>query len=69
MAILVTGERAMYIRKTRDEWEVQGNYGYGHGFECVDTLNTRSEAKDSLKVYRENERGVFFKIVKKRVKI
>lgn len=59
----------MYKRKTRDEWQVMGDYGYGHGFECVDTLNTRTEAKDSLKVYRENEMGVSFKIVKKRVRI
>lgn len=58
-----------YIRKTRDGWQVQGNYGYGHGYECVDTLNTYKEAKESLKVYRENELGVSFKIVKKRVKI
>lgn len=56
-----------YIRKTRDEWQVQGNYGHGH--ECVDTLDTRVEAKESLKVYRENERGISFKIVKKRVKL
>lgn len=59
----------MYKRLTRDEWQVQGNYGYGHGYECVDTVNTRIEAKESLKVYRENERGVSFKIVKKWVKI
>ena len=58
-----------YIRKTRDEWQVQGDYGYGHGFECVDTLSSRIEAKDSLKLYKENERGVSFKIVKKRVKL
>lgn len=59
----------MYNRKTRDEWQVMGDYGYGHGLECVDTLNTRTEAKESLKVYKENERGINFKIVKKRVKI
>lgn len=58
-----------YTRKTKDAWQVMGDYGYGHGCECVDTLNTRSEAKESLKVYRENEMGVSFKIVKKRVKI
>lgn len=58
----------MYKRKTRDEWQVVGNYGYGHGYECVDTLDTRSAAKESFRLYRENERGVSFKIVKKRVK-
>lgn len=58
-----------YTRKTRDEWQVVGNYGYGHGYECVDALNTYTEARASLKVYKENERDVSFKIVKKRVKI
>lgn len=59
----------MYKRSTRDEWQVQGLYSSQYGYECVDTLDTRSEAKESLKVYRENERGVSFKIVKKRVKL
>lgn len=69
MAILVTGGRAMYKRLTRDEWRVMGYYGSQYGFECVDTLDTRIEARESLKLYRENERGISFKIVKKRVKI
>ena len=59
----------MYKRSTRDEWQVQGNYGYGHGYEAVDTLNARTEARESLKLYRENERGVSFRIVKKRVRL
>lgn len=69
MAILVTGGRAMYKRLTRDEWQVMGYYGSQYGYECVDTLNTRLDAKASLKLYRENERGVSFKIVKKRVRL
>lgn len=59
----------MYKRKTRDEWQVQGLYSSQYGYECVDVLNTRKEAWESLKAYRENEGGVSFKIVKKRVRI
>lgn len=58
-----------YVRKTRDEFEVQGNYGYGHGFEMVTTEETRKDAKEQLKCYRENEPGIPFRIVRKRVKL
>ena len=59
----------MYKRLTRDEWRVMGYYSPQYGYECVDTLDTRAEARESLKTYRENERGVSFKIVKKRVRL
>src|SRR5687767_8101318 len=45
-------------RKTKDEYEIQGNYGHGHGWECVTTEETRQAAKDQLRTYRENEPGV-----------
>lgn len=57
-----------YVRKTRDEWEIQGNYGYGHGWECVNTETTWKDAKRSLAEYRANE-NVPFRLVVKRVKI
>lgn len=56
-----------YVRKTEDEYEIQGNYGFG--FELVTTETTWKKAKESIKEYRENEPGTSFKIVKKRVKI
>lgn len=56
-------------RLTRDIYEVHGNYGYGHGFECVTAEDTRKAAKARLKEYRENEPGVPFKIVAKRERI
>ncbi len=59
----------MYKRKTRDGWQVQGLYSSQYGYECVDTLNTYTEARDSLKVYKENERGISFRVVKKRMKL
>lgn len=57
-----------YIRKTKDEYEIQVNYGQ-YGFECVTTEETFKEAKERLKEYRENEPGYPAKIVKKRVRI
>jgi hypothetical protein len=37
----------MYIRKTEDEWEIQGDYG--QGWECVTAENNRMEARERLK--------------------
>ena len=55
-----------YIRKTVDEYEVQGNYG--QGWECVTTEETYRDAREQLKCYNENE-PYPHRIVKKRVKI
>lgn len=57
-----------YIRKTYDEYQIQGNYGYGHGFEEVTAENTYKEAKLRLREYRDNEPGVPFKMVCKRIR-
>jgi hypothetical protein len=57
----------MYKRKTIDEYEIHGNYGYG--FEAITTEENRKQAIERLKEYRNNEPGTRFKIVKKRVKI
>ena len=54
-----------YKRKTSDEFEVQGNYG--HGFECVTAEASLKEARARLREYRENEPGVPFRIIKRRV--
>lgn len=58
-----------YTRKTRDEYQVQGYYGPQYGCEEVTAEETYKEAKQRLKEYRENEPGVPFKIIKKRIKI
>jgi hypothetical protein len=57
----------MYIRKTEDEFEILGNYGFG--FEMVTTETTWRKAKEQIILYRQNEPGIAFKIVKKRVRI
>lgn len=56
----------MYVRKTVDEYEIRGNYG--HGYEMVTTEKTLKEAQDMKCCYIENERGIPFKIVRKRVR-
>ena len=57
----------MYKRKTKDEWEIQGNYG--HGWEMVTTEETYRQAREQLKCYRENEPGTPHRIKCVRVAI
>lgn len=42
----------MYIRKTKDEFHIESNYGYGWDTETVE--ETYKEAKAQLKCYRDN---------------
>lgn len=58
-----------YVRKTKDVYEVQGNYGYGHGFERVTAEDTQGEALERLREYRANEPGVRFKLKRRRERI
>lgn len=53
-----------YIRKTRDVWEVRGNYG--QGFELVCASLDYHEARRDLRSHRENEPGTSFILVKTR---
>ena len=48
-----------YIRKTVDIYEIQGDYGFGYGFETVCAEYNYKDAKQRLKEYRENEKGIF----------
>ena len=56
-----------YQRKTADVYDIEGDYG--HGFECVNTETTRLKAKKSVREYRQNEKGIAFRITKKRIKV
>lgn len=47
---------------TTYEYEVQGNYGYGHGWECLTTESTLTEAKAQRRCYDENEPGVAHRV-------
>ena len=44
-----------YERKTIDRWDIMTNYGYG--WECENSEYTLSDAKRSLREYRENVQG------------
>jgi hypothetical protein len=57
------------VRKTKDIWVVQGNYGYGHGWEDVTAAETWKEAKQNIREYRENESGVPFRVIRRRERI
>lgn len=58
-----------YQRKTADVYAIEADYGYGQGFECVNTETTRLKAKKSVQEYRQNEKGIAFRITKKRIKV
>lgn len=51
------------------EYVVQGNYGYGNGYEDVstypDTPEGKKEARDDLIAYRENEPEYTHRIIKR----
>ena len=54
-----------YIRKTHDEFEIQGFY-YGE-WSCETTELSFADAKKTIETYRENCPGTLFRIVKRRV--
>lgn len=58
-----------YIRKTKDEYQLFCNYGYGDGWEYILAENTMKEAKQRKREYMENAPQYSYKIVKKRVPI
>lgn len=55
-----------YERKTVDFYVVQGNYGFGHGFEDVYASEDYKDARERLKEYRQNEPNAIHKLVVKR---
>ena len=59
----------MYTRKTKDEYVLQCNYGYGDGWEEVLTEETFAEAKKQKKAYEKNMPQYPYKIMKRRVKL
>lgn len=53
--------------KTRVICVVQGNYGYGHGWEDLTAETDPKECRKRLKEYRENERAPF-RMIRRRVR-
>lgn len=60
--------RAGHTRKTRDEYVLQVNYGYGHGWEDEVAENTLAAARERRKEYQANT-SYPVRIRKKRVKL
>lgn len=58
-----------YVRKTRDEYSIEGYYVSEYGWEEVCAEDTYHAARETLKCYNENERGIPHRIRKHRVKI
>jgi hypothetical protein len=56
------------VAKTKLIHVVQGNYGYGHGWEDLTAENTRKEALVRLREYRANEAGPF-RLIRRRERI
>jgi hypothetical protein len=56
-----------YTRKTRDEYVLLADYGYGYEEETAE--ETSKEIRQRLKEYRENAPQYLYKIKVKRVKI
>ena len=50
-------------RRTRDYWELQGNYGFG--WECLAADSSIGLVRANLRDYRDNEHGNY-RIVRKR---
>lgn len=56
-----------YVRKTRDEFEIQGNYGYG--WETVVTEENAAAAREQLNIYNANEPQYKHRIKKRMIYI
>lgn len=56
-------------RKTEDEYTLQGNYGYGDGWEDLTSESDRKQIIQRKKEYLENDPRCDYRIVKRRVKI
>jgi hypothetical protein len=58
-----------YVRKTRDEFHIQQDFGYGHGWETVCIETTWTECRDRKREYRQNQPEYLVRSIKKRVKL
>lgn len=58
-----------YQRKTADEFELQADHGYGHGWECETTETTRKAIRERVREYRANCPGMPIRVKKRRVPI
>ena len=57
---------ADYVRKTKDVYVLQGNYGYG--WDDLTYEDSRREANEQMKCYQENQ-PASYRVIKRREKI
>lgn len=57
------------VPKTKIIYVVQGNYGYGQGWEDLTAEETWKDIKQRLREYRDNERGVPFRAIRRRERL
>lgn len=57
----------MRQRKTEDEWTIQGNYCNGNGWEDLCCETSWKDARNNVRLYRQEEPGVVFRVKRKRV--
>ena len=55
-------------RVTQDYWDIEWHGGEPYGWEVVDCVTTRQEARESLRDYRANQPGLY-RAVKRRERI
>ena len=60
-------EASMYVRKTTDEYTLQGNYGSLYEWEDLTSEETFKEIKQRRKEYTENEPRTPLRIIKRRI--
>jgi len=56
-------------RTTRDVFVVQGNYGFGHGWEDLTQEDSRPDARAQYRTYRENEPQYRHRVITRRERI
>jgi hypothetical protein len=55
-----------YVRKTRDEWDIQQYTGPQYGWESVCSEGTWKEARETLRLYRTEQPEYPVRAVKRR---
>jgi hypothetical protein len=58
-----------YVRKTQDEYDIEGYYTAEYGWEVVCTEHNMKDARAQIKLYRSNAPEYSYRIRKRRVKI
>ena len=47
---------ASYVRKTKDVWALEENWGYGDGWEYICEYDNKHDANEAIRVYQDDIR-------------